>query len=70
MDTDLAKKMIDRADKDVLPADHPMRIQAHDFDAACKGYLSSPQTVKVGVFFGCWSRARKTWCAYTGEQLI
>lgn len=70
MDTDLAKKMIDRANKDVLPVDHPMRIQAHDFEVACEGYLSSPQTVSVGVFFNCWARARKTWCAYTGEPLI
>lgn len=70
MDTDLAKKMTDRADRDILPADHLMRIHAHDFEVASRGYLSSPQIVSVGVFFGCWARARRTWCAYTGEPLI
>lgn len=70
MNTELAEKMIARADTDHIPADHEMRTKASAFDQAAKGYYNSPQTVDVKAFVGCWERARKAWCAYTGEPLI
>ena len=69
-DTDLAVKMIARADTDNLPHDHEIRTRAAAFDEAAKGFYSDPQTCDVKRFVGCWARARRTWCDYTGEVLI
>jgi|WetSurMetagenome_2_1015567.scaffolds.fasta_scaffold72825_2 hypothetical protein len=67
---ELAEKMLARADKDNLPEDHELRVKGKAFAEACKGYLGSPQTINVAQFMGAWARARKCWCAYTGESLL
>lgn len=70
METALAIKMQARAEADNLPADHDMRTKAAAFDEAAKGYYATPQTVMVKPFMGCWARARRAWCDYTGERLL
>lgn len=70
MTTDLAKAMIARADQDGLPADHPMRVKAEEFDAVAIGYYDVPQTHDVKQFMGAWARARRAWSEYSGEPLI
>jgi hypothetical protein len=67
---ELSKKMLERADRDNLPADHELRVKARAFVDARAGYFGSPQTVTVAQFMGAWARARKCWCAYTGEALL
>lgn len=69
-DTELATNMLARADADGLPADHHLRVLAHQFEAAAKGYFAAEQTIGVGAFMGAWARARRAWCAYTGESLL
>lgn len=66
----LDEKMIARADADNLPADHQLRTLAVTFKGAAVGFYSDPQTVTVKQFMGCWARARRAWCDYTGEALI
>lgn len=68
--TNLGKKMIERADRDKLPADHPMRVRALEFNDAADKYLAQPQLMAVAAFMGFWMRARRTWCNYTGDALI
>jgi hypothetical protein len=68
--TDLAQKMRARAGVDALPADHKLRVLADSFDAAAKGFYANPQTVKAPAFFAEWARARRAWCAYSGEPLL
>lgn len=70
MDTDLAEKMIKRADYDGLAADHELRVLAEKFNSAAKGYWGDEQTCGSEQFLGCWARARRAWCNYTGEQLV
>jgi len=70
MDTELATKMLARADADALPAEHNMRKFATSFDDAARGYFGDPQTCDVKKFMGCWARARSTWCDYTGDPLV
>lgn len=67
MNTDLAKKMIDRANKDGLNENHEMRIKAEQFEIAAKDYYENGDVKKI---IGYWARARKCWCDYTGEDLI
>ena len=43
---------------------------ADKFDAATSGFYGSPQTVGVKQFMGHFARARKAWCAVTGEPLV
>ena len=43
---------------------------ADELDAATIGFFSEPQTVSVGEFMRCMIRARKAWCAATGESMI
>ena len=69
-DTDLAVAMLARADADGLPDDHDMRITAKAFDDAAKGFYGEPQLCDVEKFMGCWARARRCWCDYTGEALV
>lgn len=69
-DTDLAVAMLARADADGLADDHDMRIKAKAFDCAAKGFYGEPQTCDVKKFMGCWARARRCWCDYTGEALV
>lgn len=68
--TDLAEKMLARADADGLPPDHQLRLRAVAFDDAVRGFYGEPQTYDVRRFLGCWARARRAWCDYTGEPLI
>lgn len=70
MDTNLAKRAIARADKDRLSEDHPVRVTAIAFEEAAKGFFSEPQTVNIKKFMGCFARARKAWCEYSGESLL
>jgi hypothetical protein len=69
-DTDLSKKMLARAEADGLPTDHDMRTRAEEFNEATHGFYGDPQTCDIKKFMGCWSRARRTWCDYTGEVLV
>jgi hypothetical protein len=68
--TDLAQKMFALCERDNLPPDHALRVRAEEFDEATKGYVAVPQTVPVAKFMGAWARARRAWCAYTGEPLV
>lgn len=68
--TTLGDDMRGRADKDNLPAAHPMRLLADAFDVAAYGYAAKEQTHTVKQFMGAWARARKCWSEYTGEPLI
>lgn len=70
MDTELAKRMIERADKDNLPHDHVVRLAAKDFEDSAAGYWSEPQSKTVKQFLGAWARAKMAWRDYTGEQLL
>ena len=69
-DTDLAVAMLARANADGLPDNHDMRAMAIAFDEAAKGFYGEPQTCDAKKFLGCWARARRTWCDYTGEALV
>lgn len=68
--TKLAEEMIAKADADGLPDDHQLRTKALDFNEAIQGYFSDPQTCDIRKFIGCWARARRAWCDYTGEALV
>lgn len=68
--TALADAMRKRADSDALPAEHELRLYADAFDSAAEGFYAQPQTTPVAKFMGAWARARKSWCAYTGEPLL
>jgi hypothetical protein len=68
--TDLSMRMRARADADGLPSTHPLRIAADKFDSATDGFFAKDQTVNVMQFMGHWSRARRAWCDYSGEDLI
>lgn len=57
-----AKKMMDRADADKLPADHPLRLRAAELVKAQTNY-DSPR-----VYMNVWNRAFRAWHAYTGED--
>lgn len=62
-ETDLSKKMRATGDPELV------RL-ADDFDAKTEGFYAEPQTVDVRQFMGAWARARKAWCAHSGEALI
>lgn len=68
--TDLSKNMTERANADRLPADHPLRRLAVEFDLASDGYFATEQTVSVQKFLGAWARARRAWCDYTRDKLV
>lgn len=68
MDTQLANQMINRANEDDLPADHPMRVLAAEFEQRVVDYINHNCTPKT--FMGAWARARRCWSDYTGEPLI
>ena len=70
VDTDLAVAMLARANADGLPDNHDMRTRAVAFDEAAKGFFGEQQTCDLKKFLGCWARARRTWCDYTGEALV
>ena len=70
MKTDLATRMLARADADGLPDDHELRAKAVSFDLAYQGYYAEQQTVDVRTFMGHWARARRCWSDYSGEPLV
>lgn len=43
---------------------------ADKFESAAIGFYGEPQTVTVAQFLGAFARARKAWCAYSGEPLV
>lgn len=43
---------------------------ADKFDEATEGFCAEPKTVNVRQFMGHFARARKAWCAVTGEPLV
>ena len=67
MDTELAKKMMARADADNLPDDHKLRELALAFEKAA---LSISDGGDIKRMLGCWARAKRCWSEYTGEPLI
>ncbi|WP_158138667.1 hypothetical protein [Vibrio metschnikovii] len=67
MDTELARKMIARADADNLPDVHKLRSLAWDFE---KSALSIGQPGGLKRMLGCWARAKRCWSEYTGEPLL
>lgn len=68
--TELATRMLAAADENNLPKDHELRTKAQAFDEAALGYYGDPQTCDARKFMGCWARARRAWCEYSGESLI
>jgi predicted lipoprotein len=68
--TDLSKKMRERADADALPASHELRMRADAFDRATADYFSTPQKATPAQFTGAWARARRVWSDYSGEPLL
>lgn len=68
--SNLGKLMRARADKDKLPADHLLRTLADRFDLDLNGYMAQERTCTPGQFLSSWAKARRAWCAYSGEQLI
>jgi hypothetical protein len=62
--------MVERANADKLPQDHELRKKAEEFEEAAIGLNATPQTCGIKKFMGCWARARKAWCNYSGESLI
>lgn len=67
---DLPEQMRARADFEGLPPGHELRTKAAALDQAILGFFSEHQTVTVQQFVGAWARARKAWCAHTGEALL
>jgi hypothetical protein len=63
--TDLSRRVRERADADKLAADHSLRTLADQFDAAV---AAQPPDVKR--WLGCWARLRRAWCEYSGESLL
>ena len=60
----LPDEMIQIADRDRLPDDHPMRIKAIELNGVLAGEASAKSVV------GAWARARKVYCEYIGEPLV
>ena len=57
------------ADRGHLRAEE-LREKAREFEEATKGHFAEPQTVSTPEFMGAWARARRLYCACTGEPLI
>ena len=70
LQSDLGKTMRDQADKDDLPADHLLRVLADRFDLDLNGYMAKERTCTARQFLASWAKARKAWCAFSGEALI
>ena len=70
LQSDLGAVMRARADKDNLPADHLLRTLADRFDLDLNGYMAKERICTPGQFLASWAKARKAWCAYSGEALI
>ena len=57
----LYDKMLRIADRDNLPEDHLMRVRAIELREV---------EIYAKKLLGAWARARRVYCAYTGEPLI
>jgi hypothetical protein len=62
-ETELGNRMIEVAERDRLPVDHPLRLLAKEFNEA----VESGDSRRL---LGSWAKARRAWCDYTGEPLI
>lgn len=67
--TTLAHKILMRATQDKLKKDHELRLAAEDFDKEAQVFYSNSPDRNVKKFLCAWSKARKLWKAYTGEEL-
>lgn len=67
-DSPLAIKMRALAAAGHDHADELSRL-ADDMEAKAAGFYGQPQTATVAQMVGAWARARKLWCACTGESL-
>lgn len=47
-----------------------MIAEADALQAATEGFYAEDQTVDARKFLGCWARARRKWCDFTGEPLV
>jgi hypothetical protein len=67
---ELANKMLALADDENLPPDAALRVHAVALNNAAEGFYATPQTCRAETLLGCWARARRAWCDYTGDALI
>jgi hypothetical protein len=68
-ETPLGAKMRRLADEGHAQGEE-LRAHAEAFEAAVQGYYADPQTVSVKQFLGAFARARRLWCACSGEALV
>jgi hypothetical protein len=57
-------EIIQLADRDNLPKDHPLRIKALELRDVLNGKMTAEKLL------GTWARARRAYCEYTGTPLI
>jgi hypothetical protein len=70
MNTELSEVVLRRCDQDQLPADHVLRILAHNFDVASCAVIKEPTLDTSKKMLGAWARLRKEWSAYSGEPIL
>jgi hypothetical protein len=71
METNLAKNMIERAEKDNLPKDHPLYVNALAFEQASLSLFEDESSkISTPKYLAIWAKARRVWCEYTGLPLI
>jgi len=68
--SNLGKLMRARADHDKLPTDHLLRTLADRFDLDLCRYMDQQGKCTAGQFLASWAKARKAWCAYSGEVIV
>lgn len=66
--TNLSERMRQYAEEYPVPDDWHEKADA--FDAATTGFYADPPTHTARQFLGAFARARKAWCAATGEPLV
>lgn len=67
-DQELAPRM--RALAETHPRGQELRDCADTLERHAAGFFAEPQTIPVHRMIGAWARARRLWCACTGEPLI
>lgn len=66
----LSERMIELADSGHAKADE-LRARAAEFDEATRAaYSEDPPVDAVKLLVKAWARARRVWCACTGEPLF
>jgi hypothetical protein len=68
--TDLSTIVLQRCEQDRLPAEHPLRKLANDFNVASAAVIKEATLDSSKKMLGAWARLRKEWSAYSGEPLI